>query len=418
VNGLRKRLAAVILVALGAGVACYDFNADYDTYCLSGRCADAGSPAGDTGFVDAGGPGPDSGPPPDAGPADSGLPGDAGPRPCRAWGMACTSTAQCCNPPGADGGVDSGVGLGCSQLDVCEFRPAGCLPDGYHCGSSSDCCNGQCNAGFCYHCGTPSSGIPCQRATDCCVDDGAYCSSSNICSPLGTTEVNAHCLSADFCGTGECAFDAGADAGNDAGADGGPLDGRCASTVGQCTGLGQQPGSGGLPCCPGTSFSCLPAGSYCASGNDALLCCSGACSNNNTCAPSGPGDGGVCCMPTGTPCLNHASCYSNICLEGLCADVAVPYPQGHPCVAGADCANGLFCDRITLTCQKQFCIPQQPAPGWGGCGLLSGSTLSLLDGGSCSMGGFIGCTKGSDCCSGTCLNFGMISFCIGPAFVQ
>jgi hypothetical protein len=121
-------------------------------------------------------------------------------------------------------------------------------------------------------------------------------------------------------------------------------------------------------------------------------------------------------MPTGAACLNRSSCCSNICVEGLCADATVAYPVGHPCVGGSDCASGLLCDRITLTCQKQFCIPQQPPPGWGGCGTLSGSTLTLLDGGTCGIG--FGCLNNSQCCSGSCFNIGPVSFCFAPAFVQ
>lgn len=142
------------------------------------------------------------------------------------------------------------------------------------------------------------------------------------------------------------------------------------------------PGTGNVPCCPGTVCSdgpggraCLPAALCLANGQqcpDSAWCCSANCMGN-LCVPWG-------CAVEGAGCTFDAECCSGTCViepgatSGTCAPACGI--TGAPCMISGDCCRG--------TCE-----------------IAPGATTSTCAPPCRPTGG--NCLRDGDCCEGTCL---------------
>lgn len=134
----------------------------------------------------------------------------------------------------------------------------------------------------------------------------------------------------------------------------------------------------------GDSACCVGAGDACTTATD---CCS------LTCGPDG-----LCLGQTGDLCRGAANCLTNVCTTNRCAPSG---GSGGRCASNADCQTGI--------CE----VDSQHAPA-GSCRVPPGSfcaNANQCGGGAICYGRFVNvcclpggttCSKGADCCSGTC----------------
>jgi hypothetical protein len=386
---------AVVAFAAAAAGACYDFTAGYNQYCAQFGCGPDGSTPGQDGGSDGG----------------SGA--------CKLWGSNCAGPNECCNT--LDFPQDAGQQLGCSAFGFCEFRPQGCLPEGYYCERDTDCCGiAHCDAGHCFSCGSAIGSRACAKANDCCIWNLAECSDAGACTEINLNgNIGAHCLGDDFCSSRYCQID---DAGDD---------GQCLPAPGGCGTPGTivgPPGFSQAPCCPALDRQC---GTTCQGPGYDYQCCSGRCGDAGIgdggffCDSTGPGDAGTCCLPLVSLCTQSSSCCSGLCFLGLClpADGGITQqPVGKGCLLQTDCVSGSICDPVTQSCQSLFCYPDQTSGATAACGSLqlNSTAVFLTDGGRCLEGGESCSPNPNNCCSGVCLTIpifmGTIDICAPITF--
>lgn len=332
---------------------------------------------------------------------------------CATSGEKCESPAQCCSnrceggfcrsggaclPAGEDcsgGGASACCSGTCQKAsDGVERCVSGgrCRSEGEVCAKDGDCCNHQCDNGFCLvlkECDV--AGEACDNGKDCCsgvcADDGSgyhSCVFLGGCRPYGELcRKDADCCN------------------NPASADPGVCNlitetiGRCENPQG-CAPAGELCGAGYHDCCPcaipqsspgcpnekgdlfcqetifGVSrcFSddCVVEGGSCKDDTD---CCGGVCTG-------GACDPGLACRADLEPCAMPDQCCCGICAPDqagllVCCPGGSCIPEEQPCTTDADCCEG-NCSRAGI-CEPSVdeCIPTG-AP----------------------------CENDEDCCSGNC----------------
>jgi len=380
----RLLCAGAALVLTG----CWDFNTAYQHYCSAEGCNDGGtgggSGGGTGGGVSTGGGGTGGGGSVGGGTGGGGGGTDAGvDAGCLNYGQSCSGVDQCC--PTADGGFFSfyqGFPMGCSKLNLCELVPPGaadgglCLPRGYACHDSTECCNGTCDNGRCTSCG--SQGDPCSSVYGCCYDVlGVGCDlNTSRCVAIDRPDAGTACLSDDMCADDDTFSNYPAFC-NYHGGNPGDL-GTCEETKGTCISPGNPP-SGGHGCCAGL-----------ATGTD-----------------------GKCCQADGLFCneSGYSCCAGSKCAAGRCVPNSVPDPGlGDHCTQDFQSCGGngtgYYCDLGSETCGRSYCFASMNAAHEAGC--CKWSTLfdvcTFPDQATCKMFG-TDCVMSTECCSNSCVKF-------------
>ena len=326
----------------------------------------------------------------------------------------CTDDAQCCSnrcvaevcesggaclPAGENctsGGSSACCSLNCMEASDGIMRCGGlgrCRSEGEVCMENSDCCNYQCEGGFCLvmpECVVAGEACDINEAccSSVCADDGSgyrSCQFLGGCRPFG-----------ELCRSdAECCNDP---------AFGGP---------GVC-----EPIAEGLGRCLNPT-GCAPAGELCEPGYHD--CCPCGTPDLSPGCPNPSGD--EFCLPTiygvlrcfsddcvieGGPCEDDEDCCGGICTDGICGE-------------GFECLDDLEPCAFSDQCCCLICAPDEEGglvccPGGGECVPEGGSCTSDADccSGRCNRDGICGppdttcvpvggsCTSDDDCCSDHC----------------
>ncbi|MEZ4446004.1 MAG: hypothetical protein R3B72_43410 [Polyangiaceae bacterium] len=278
-----------------------------------------------------------------------------GTRCCKPDGIACTTTAECCNSDdncidGFCGGFECKLaGLKCQDNFECCTKvcfdgfcdDTTCGPPGSPCERNAQCCSSSCvfgpgGAGFCVDPGCGVIGDRCQNDQDCC---SAICVTTDVTTGEGV------------CSTGECLPpDAACDGSVDC------CDGEC-SVEGFCRQVcsgRDEPCTTNEDCCNETcdtligTCACSPANAFCADNQD---CCNGQCGPDGRCVED--------CQPTACshsvcdtgPALTE-TCPCDICAGNanlpnavnVCVSTICQYPQYAHCCCddwGLDCVEAV-----------------------------------------------------------------------------
>ncbi len=324
---------------------------------------------------------------------------------------ACESGGACL-PVGEDcsnGGASSCCSLNCTPASDGNERCMGigrCRSEGEVCSDDKECCNYQCQGGFCFkqkECDV--AGEACSETRACCsgvcANDGSgYYSCQYIggCRPYGEIcrSDEECCNNPAFSGPGVCD----------------PINeeiGRCLNPNG-CAPAGELCGSGYHDCCPCStpdkspgcpnengdlfcqetvfgvercfSDDCVLKDGECDGDED---CCGGVCTDGvcnagleclpdleacafsdqcccQICAPDDDGDLVCCpgeetCMPAGDKCMSDADCCSGNCnSDGICGPGEnACIPVGGPCTNPEDCCSN-YCNTMTGSCSTDIVL--------------------------------------------------------------
>lgn len=323
--------------------------------------------------------------------------------------MAATPACSCSrhNDTGGDD-LASGGGDDLSVAMVVPSTDGGCTTSGLACGSSAECCSGNCDPTM-HVCGLAQcagAGAPCQQSSDCCSLSctsgacSAQCVSDNQpCSAGGSGCCSTRCVN------GSCA----------------PLNSGCKTAGNACT--------MDLDCCsgkcdprtmtcaaPSTVSYCTQPGDICFHDNE---CCTGVCaiasgSNVGTCAnitTSCKVDGLVC-----NGCSTSPRCCSSFCApfgsagSTVCQPASGCHVLGDLCLSNADCCGGDAMNGLPGS-GLVICVPDPMYPQIGTCSMANttnctgeptcknscqpeGDVCHYLGNGACSSNAFP-----NDCCA-------------------
>jgi hypothetical protein len=322
-------------------------------------------------------------------------------------GQFCTTEDACSagvcvgpTPRDCSTGVPScNVGLCSEGADRCDTEP---VPDGTACNDGLYCtvgetcaggmCGGaaardcssledQCNVGVCDDAAGGCVAQPRADATAC--DDGAFCTTGEVCTGGACGGGVARDCSAfgDVCNVGAC-DEAGAACYAEPRADGTVCsDGDACTSGDSCT--------GGV--CGGAAVDCSSFTDTCntgvcdpASGCEAEPVTDGtACNDGVYCTTGESCTGGVCGSGAPRDCDDRDACTSDSCSEtlGRCDNVVVPVPGAEGPRGSASCADGVDndCDRATdaLDTDCESCTTAAD------CNDLDPCTTDACTGGSC-----------------------------------
>ena len=300
----------------------------------------------------------------------------------RCCDTACAERCKACDLGGkvgtcsflAQGTQDASAKIACTGSSVCDGQGGCKLKHGYKCSSGAACASGHCVDGTCC---TSACAATC-KACDVAGSPGVC---ANILAGLPDTHAAIQCSGAGACdGAGACKKASGqacakaADCGN-----GRCVDGYCCATActGTCKGCGVSGKRGSCANLPRFQDD-LTAAVTC----DGARTCDGA---------------GACKQKKGQFCAANSSCASGICVENRCCDTAcmetcrscavagkpgqcAPVPAGQPDLVG-----------------KTFCVGAQACDGAGGCRKATGQKCALNT--ECATGY---CVDGV-CCDQKCL---------------